>query len=144
MNEILEKIKKGLSIAATEAGKFTKSVAGKTGNLVDVTKLNLTLNDTERKITDIQRKIGELVYEKYSDGSLSTSDFDELCGEIDEFRAEQESIKAQIAALKKSIPCSVCGTNNEKGNEFCAKCGAKLKKADDDDMVIEVTDFDEE
>lgn len=146
MDNFMDKLKKGLSVAVTEAGKLTKSVAGKTSNLVDVTKLNLTLNDTERKINAIQQKIGEMVYDMYIADELSTSDFDELCGEIDAFKEEQETLKAQIAELKNAIPCTECGTNNEKGSEFCSKCGAKLKdkKNEDDDKVIEVIDIEDD
>ena len=56
MDKLIDTIKKGLSIAVTEAGKLTKTVAGKTNNLVDVTKLNLALNETERKISGLYEK----------------------------------------------------------------------------------------
>ena len=124
-----------------------KTVAGKTNNLVDVTKLNLALNDTERKISDIYEKIGEVVYQKYTAGEITEDSFDDLFKEIDAFKAEQESLKAQIAELKNAVTCSQCGQNNDKDSEFCSKCGAKLSKeeeAPEEDKVIEVVDFDEE
>ncbi|MBQ7985655.1 MAG: zinc ribbon domain-containing protein [Clostridia bacterium] len=147
MDKLLDTIKKGLSIAVTEAGKLTKTVAGKTNNIVDVTKLNLALNETERKISALYEKIGETVYAKYSDGALECDEFDEILKEIDAFKAEQEGLKAQIAELKNAITCPECGANNDKGSDFCSKCGAKLAgdcEKPEEDKVIEVTEFTEE
>ena len=147
MDKFLDTIKKGLSIAVTEAGKLTKTVAGKTTNIVDVTKLNFALNETGRKISALYEKIGETVYSKYTEGELNCTEFDEILKEIDSFKAEQENIKAQIAELKNAITCPECGTSNDKDNEFCSKCGAKLTEEDEEvqeDKVIEVTEFTEE
>lgn len=147
MDKLIDTIKKGLSIAVTEAGKLTKTVAGKTNNLVDVTKLNLALNETERKITALYEKIGETVYAKYQADDLNCTEFDEILKEIDSFKAEQENIKAQIAELKNAVTCPECGINNDKGSEFCSKCGSKLTAEDEkaeEDKVIEVTEFTEE
>ncbi len=147
MDKLIDTIKKGLSIAVTEAGKITKTVAGKTNNLVDVTKLNLALNETERKISALYEKIGETVYAKHADGTTCCDEFDEILKEIDAFKAEQEGIKAQIAELKNAVTCPECGANNDKGSEFCSKCGAKLScdsEECEEDKVIEVTEFTEE
>lgn len=147
MDKLIDTIKKGLSIAVTEAGKITKTVAGKTNNIVDVTKLNFALNETEKKISALYEKIGETIYAKYAQGDTCCSEFDEILKEIDAFKAEQEGLKAQIAELKNAITCPECGVNNDKGSEFCSKCGAKLsgesEKAEED-KVIEVTEFTEE
>lgn len=147
MDKLIDTIKKGLSIAVTEAGKLTKTVAGKTNNLVDVTKLNIALNETERKISGLYEKIGETVYAKYTNDELNCQEFDEILKEIDSFKAEQEGLKAQIAELKNAITCPECGANNDKGSEFCSKCGAKLScdaEECEEDKVIEVTEFTEE
>lgn len=147
MDKLIGTIKKGLSIAVAEAGKITKTVAGKTNNLVDVTKLNLALGETERKVSALYEKIGETVYAKYSEGALNCDEFDEILKEIDSFKKEQESLKAQIAELKNAVTCPECGVNNDKGSEFCSKCGAKLSansEKPEEDKVIEVTEFTEE
>lgn len=146
MENFMDAFKKGLSVVATETKKITKTVAGKTSNFVDITKLNIALSDTDKKISEIYEKIGQTVYEKYTEGFSITEDFDEMCAVIDEFVDEKESLKAQIAELKKAIPCPECGQNNDKENEFCAKCGAKLvreKKDESGSTVIEVTELDD-
>ena len=147
MDKFIDTIKKTLSVAVTEAGKLTKTVAGKTNNFVDVTKLNLALNEADKKISSLYQKIGETVYSKYLMDELNCTEFDEILSEIDNFKAEQESLKAQIAELKNAVTCPECGANNDKGSEFCSKCGAKLSgdsEAPCEDKVIEVTEFTED
>lgn len=145
MDKIIDKIKDGLSVALTEAGKLGKTVAVKTNDFVDITKLTLTVNDVEKKISEIQKEIGKLVYEQYLSGN--ETDFSELCQQIDEFNSELDALKTQIAEIKSNTVCPECGQNNNKKSDFCSKCGAKLAKdtsEESEDKVIEVTDFDAE
>ena len=145
MDNIINKIKNGWSIAVNEASKLGKTVAGETNDLVDRTKLTLTANDTEKKIAELQKKIGELVYEQYLESG--ETEFSEICQQIDEFNIELNALKAQIAEIKSTVACPECGQNNDKKSGFCSKCGAKLAKDDEsetEDMVIEVTEIEEE
>lgn len=145
MDKLLDNLKKGVQVAVTEAEKLTKVVADKTSNMVDVTKLNLSLSETERKINKLYRSIGEIVYSEYENDAQLSDKITDLCAEIAEFKAETDAIKEQLASLKASTICSACGQYNDKSNDYCSKCGAKLaekKEDDDDNMVIEVTDLD--
>ena len=146
MDKFIDALKKGFSIVASETKKISKTVAGKTNTLVDVTKLNIALSDTEKKISAIYEKIGKTVYEKYSEGAPVTDAFSDLCEEIDAFIVEQESLKAQIAELKNTVSCPECGQNNDKNSVFCSKCGAKLTQdsVENEDNVIEVTDIEDD
>ena len=147
MDKFIDSLKKGFLVVADETRKITKTVAGKTGNFVDVTKLSVALNDTDKKVKAIYEKIGRIVYQKYSEGMSITNDFTDLCEEIDEFVAEQESLREQIAEIKKSAVCPVCGKNNDKDSEFCSKCGYSFSSAKNDkekSQVIEIVDFEDE
>ena len=144
MDKFLDKLKKGVSIAVDEAGKLSKVVAGKTSNIVDATKLNIALSDTEKKITKLYAAIGEAVYNDYSDGEDVSEKFIDLCVQIENFKTEIDAIRAQLADLKASVVCPSCNSVNEKSNEYCSKCGAKLSDDAEEDMVIEVTSFEEE
>lgn len=147
MDRFIDSLKKGFSVVAEETKKITKTVAGKTGNLVDVTKLNIALNDTDKKVKAIYEKMGRIVYQKYSEGIAVTDEFTDLCEEIDEFVAEQESLRDQIAEIKKSVVCPACGKSNDKDSEFCSKCGysfSSVKKEKEKSQVIEIVDFDDE
>lgn len=147
MDRFIESIKKGFSVVAKGTKQLTKNVAGKTGNLVDITKLNIALNDTDKKVNAIYEKIGKTVYQKYAEGMTVTEDFLDLCEEIDQYILEQESLREQIAELKNSVVCPVCGKSNDKNSEFCSKCGSSFssrEKEPEKNQVIEIVDFEEE
>ena len=144
MEKFFDSLKKGVSVAVSEAEKLTKVVADKTSNIVDVTKLNISLSDTEKKISKVYASIGEIVYEDYEGGAELPEKLSDLCGQIAEFKNEANSIREQIAELKASVACPSCGVLNGKGGEYCSKCGQKLSQSKEEDMVIEVTDFPEE
>ena len=69
MDKFMDALKKGFSVVASETKKITKTVAGKTNNIMDITKLNIALSDTDKKITAIYETIGKTIYEKYSEDS---------------------------------------------------------------------------
>ncbi len=119
MDKFVDSLKKSFSVVASGTKKITKNVAGKTGNLVDITKLNIALKDTDKKITEIYKIIGKTVYQKYSEGMPVTDTFSDLCEEIDAFVIEQESLKAQIAELKGPASQPECkySVPSEKSNK---------------------------
>ncbi|MBO5059416.1 MAG: hypothetical protein J6C82_00700 [Clostridia bacterium] len=147
MDKLLDNIKKGVTIAVSEAEKLTKVVVDKTTNIVDITKLNLALNETEGKLNKLYAKIGEIVYTKYAEGAEFDGELGEICKEITSFKEEADKLKEQIAELKSSAVCANCGQHNDKESGFCSKCGAKLtgqEPCNTEDTVIEVTEFPEE
>ena len=143
MEKFLDNLKKGVSIAVSEAEKLTKVVADKSSNIVDVTKLNLSLSDTEKKITKLYASIGEAVYADYANGEDIPENLSDLCNQIKDFKAEADAIRSEIAELKSSVACPACAATNDKDSEYCSKCGAKLSEDAEKDMVIEVTDIDD-
>ena len=108
------------------AGRFAKKAINKTTTAVDITKLNLAKNDIEGKIAKLYTKVGEKVYNQHVEGEEFDGDISEVLVEIDKFRTELDEISEQIASLKTTVPCPVCGQQNSKGSAFCAKCGGKI------------------
>lgn len=145
MDKLLDNIKKGVSRAVSEAEKLTKVVASKTSNIVDVTKLNLSLNETESKIEKLYVKIGESIYTSHLQGTENGDEIDGICAEISELKAAADSIRGQIADLKNSVSCPDCGQYNDKSNGYCSKCGAGLSQnKTENSAIIEVTEFPED
>ena len=138
MEKLLDNLKKGVSVALTEAEKLTKVVKDKTVHIYDTTKLNIALNDTQGKVDKHYQKIGELMYERYLNNRDVGDDIEDYCQEIDSFLEEIKELKERIASLKNVSVCPSCGNNNDKACDYCSKCGKKL--ADDEDDVIQVVD----
>ena len=141
MDKLFENLKKGFNYAKNEAENLGKSLKNTTINMVDKTKLNLTLSDTEKKVKDVYAAIGESLYKDYTEGADIPDNFLEYCVEIDRFNKEIEVLREQISVLKNTVECPNCGQFNNKSGEYCSKCGHKIY-ADEEtvvpDAVIEV------
>ncbi len=147
MENLFDNLKKGISIAKNEAGRFTKVVVNKSTNIVDTTKLNLSLNEAEVKINKLYTKIGELVFDEYTNGTEFNIEISDACEKIGKFNEEIGALKDQIATLKNNVKCNECGEYNNAENEFCSKCGARIHPEEDTvtpDDVIDVIPSDSE
>ena len=116
-------------------GDMAKNAADKTGDIIEIGKLNSKINSEQQTITSLKEKIGTY-YFNHSDASTELpAEVRELCQKI------QESLDA-IAMLQQSIntlkgegspaavgakdKCITCGAANAPGTKFCGSCGAKL------------------
>lgn len=118
---VLDNITKKVTDTAKTAAKIS-------GSVVEVTRLNMSINAEEEKIKKIYTEIGKQLYEDYSEGKTISEKLREKCAEIDEILANIEEMKERILELKKSKACPGCGTVLEIEMEYCHKCGKKQQK----------------
>lgn len=137
MDEIFDKIKSYADVAIDRAGKFGKSAASKTENVVSRAKVKYAINETEGQIKNIYTAIGEKVYVKYLEGADLCVDVKEDCEKISSFNEELESLKEQLANLRESARCEYCGAYNSLDSAYCSACGAKLANPETDEDDIE-------
>ena len=104
----------------------TQKVVEKSGTIYSTTKLSLKISKLKGKIDSNYKKIGEIVYSNYAGMDVEADDAETLCAEIKAMYDEIDEISAEIAKLKGSIVCDVCGAEVQKGNSFCAKCGKEI------------------
>lgn len=128
MEEFIDKIKKGASIAVDEAQKVTKSVVKFSTDAVNQTKLKYAVKESEQKVTEILASIGEYVFESYLQGAEFESDIADKCAQVSALRDEIASISERIAELKNSVICDSCGEYNKADSVYCSKCGSKIEK----------------
>ncbi len=128
MEEILDKIKKGASIAVDEAQKVTKSVVKMSTDAVNQTKLKYAVKESEQKVNEILASIGGYVYDSYKEGAEFDGDIADKCAQIQALKDEIASINERIAELKNSVICSSCGEYNKSDSVYCSKCGTKIEK----------------
>ncbi len=109
-----------------KARDIVDSVKGKTGEIVDKTKVKMAIADMEKKLAATFEGIGRLVY----DAETSGEDIADL--KADAFETVKE-LQAEIAALQNRLYdidgiscCGACGAPNEKDATFCKKCGKAL------------------
>lgn len=111
----------------SKIGKYLEegvsSVAYKSENLVEISKLNLTLSSQEKHIDEIYLKIGKKIYKDYKENKITDKGILEKCEEIEVINKDIEGIKKKILKYKDKKQCKKCGTEMEKEAGFCPKCG---------------------
>ncbi|MCX7715639.1 MAG: zinc ribbon domain-containing protein [Clostridia bacterium] len=127
MEDIFESLKKGAVRAMDGAEKVTKTVIKKSAGLVEQTKLNFAISETEDKINDVLCQIGKYVYEKYKNGAEFSDFAGEKCIQIDELYREIDELKKKVAQTKNAVVCPSCGKYNSEDDKFCSNCGETLK-----------------
>ena len=120
-------------------GEMAKNVGDKTGDMIEVGKLNSRVSEAERRIVEKKREIGEYCWARYIANIQLDPEVAKLCAAIKEdealiakTQAEIRSIKADKAAAPVVVEagllrCQQCGTGNPEGTKFCQECGAKLE-----------------
>ena len=137
MENIFNAVKNYASKAKEETGRIAKHLWGKTNDLVDKTKLSVSISDIEGKINDIYKEIGEKVYNSYEDGNEYADTINECCEKISDLKDEIYELRKELAKFKSGVQCE-CGQYNEKGATYCSKCGVNLSAVEDaeDEPVI--------
>ena len=102
-----------------------KAAAKKSGDIVEVTKLNMSIGTEEDKIETVYTEIGKAVYDIYTKGEDVGEEFRDLCEKIRTHQKNIEEIKQKILELKNVKLCPSCSTELELDIAFCPKCGTK-------------------
>lgn len=117
----------------TDAGQ---GVAQQTKNFTDVTRLNGTISEKERKISQLYSSIGESYYERRRNDS--TSEELQKIEEINTLFAEIAQCREEIKQIKGVIKCPNCGAEVALNSAFCNSCGAKISQAVETTEPVEV------
>lgn len=134
-------------------GSMTKNITDKTGDMLEITKLNSKINNEKTKISTLKTKIGEHYWSIFEAGTELDYEATELCraikdsmGAINALEAEIQKIKAggkaeysapntftQQNTAPSSTPeaettsfCENCGAALGKNEKFCSECGAPV------------------
>lgn len=109
-----------------EVNKVAKCVVKGTNNLVESTKLSLSLSELEDKLKLAYEDIGKKVYlYKTSCIDLDTS-FEEEIMEINNLHAQIKELKDKLLDIKNKQKCSCCGCEIHANDKFCRNCGNRV------------------
>lgn len=103
------------------------NVAVKSGNLIEISKLNIAISSEEKMIEEIYIKIGKKIYKDFKEGKLNDKRLMDKCKEISEIEKDIASLKKKILKVKDMKTCKNCGAEMEKKAGFCPKCGKEQK-----------------
>lgn len=103
--------------------KATKTIAQKTGDMVEVSKLTLSISQEKDKINKIYTDIGKAVYEQYKLGN--DIGFGDLCSAVEEHERKIDELQQKINEIKNVRKCISCGAEISADTVYCPQCGAK-------------------
>ena len=127
-------------------GDFAKNIGDKTGDAIEISKLNSKINAEKNLAAEQYKKIGEFYYKLYINGGEVDPGVLEFCeaakshlnaaeeakAEIERIKAENEA-EAQAAAEAKAaaeaasaIPVAEAADNQQTGGLTCTECGAEI------------------
>lgn len=107
-------------------GDSAKKAAKKSGELVEITKLNIRISTEEDKARAIYEEIGKSEYQKYNKGEMVDNGINRFCEEIDELESGIRIMKRKLSNIKQTKKCQDCGTEVKKDASFCPKCGKQV------------------
>lgn len=107
--------------------KTAQTAVKKSNEIVEVTKLRISIADGEADLSKIMRRIGEIVYTAYKNEEAPEVSLEELCAEADEKMEMLDGLREKLAAAKKMKRCQACKADMDAEAEFCSKCGAHFE-----------------
>ena len=122
--EFIDKITK----TANQTYKYTTE---KTSKLAKEVKLISLINKDKEKVSEIYKKIGELVYQshirEYENNDI-LNEVEDLCKEIDAYCKEIEFNRMELLKLKDLKQCPNCSFEMGLDYKFCPNCGIKQEE----------------
>lgn len=109
-------------------GKTAKTVGKKSEELVEVTKLNISIGNEEDKIKKMLIEIGSEIYGKYAEGEHFEQFIDEKCAQIKQVETNISELRSKIMKIKGQKTCPGCGKDIEDEVKFCPSCGSKTEE----------------
>lgn len=104
----------------------SQEVAQQTKNFAEVTKLNSTISDREKKITAIFTEIGRAYYAQHRE-DMNCDQLQKVV-QIRDLEAEIAQLQEQIKIVRGFSKCTVCGADIPNGAKFCNSCGNKVEE----------------
>lgn len=108
-----------------KVGEAAQAAAKKSGELVEITKLNVNIGSEEDKIQKLYTQIGKSIFEKYNATGMADADVKDNCEAIKLHEQNIKALKDKIMEVKSVKNCVSCGSEMDKTQLFCAKCGSR-------------------
>jgi hypothetical protein len=108
-----------------------KTVTRKSEDIVEITKLNLSIGSEEDKIKRMFYEIGSELYRSYTNGSPMEGFYDSKCNEVKQIEENIKAIKERILLLKGNKACKACSSVVDMEVNYCPNCGEKLENTEE-------------
>lgn len=124
--------------AASRANTLATGAASKANTAIETGKLNLKINNEEKKIDEFTLNIGELILDKLDSGEAFDDEIMALYSSIQasreviagaraEIEAKRQTDQAGEADFSSAATCTSCGEPLSQEANFCSNCGTKVE-----------------
>ncbi len=96
----LDKLQEVAKTVGEKTSETMKVVGDKTNDAVETTKRKAKISQEKSAILDVKKQIGELVWNKYSEGEQMPEDIEALCVSIKEHQAVIDETEKEIENIK--------------------------------------------
>jgi hypothetical protein len=131
---------------AIKIKELGRGLGEKITDIIEINKLTIKISGKKSEISKLKTNLGEVVYDKFKEGSNFYDDASEILNTIKSVEEEIIELQDQIAALKTDLKtthinkkCPTCGVENINEAKFCKECGAKLEKMMESTIEKETT-----
>lgn len=108
----------------SEIKNTANKVAKKSSELMELSKVKISIINTKSAIDSNFKKLGELLYlSQKENADDNTENFNEIISEIDNLYEKLSEYKDISAALSNKKLCPECEKANESEAVFCSHCG---------------------
>jgi len=121
-----------------------KAAAKKSGDIVEITKLNMSIGAEEDKIKRTYMEIGKTIYERFCKGEGVPEGLEDFCEKIRGYENNISEMKEKINVLKNIKICPSCNAELELDTNYCPKCGMKQEKVKTEEQQKEEDSNNEE
>ena len=104
--------------------QLTQTAVSKSKELAEVTKLNLEISNTEKKMQEIYIEIGKYMME--NDLLKENPFFEEKKAALLELKAVIDENREKIQIVKNINICPNCGAEVPRTAKFCNSCGTQM------------------
>jgi len=116
---------------AKKAGDVVTNVANraaqKTGELVEIGKINFRIAELNGKVTKLYEEIGETIYKAALNIDTESSSVEEKIEEITALKLEIAELKNKVDKSEKEGCCPNCGNVCGEDAVYCPHCGKQVK-----------------
>lgn len=99
----------------------------KAGEIIDVSKIKISIADIKNAINKSYEEIGKYYYDQTVNNNDNSALIQTLIEDVNEKNQKLNELNEKYEQIKNIIICPNCKTKNESGSYYCSKCGEKIR-----------------
>lgn len=110
--------------------RFAQSAVMKSKEMAEVTRLNVEISNTEQKMCELYRQLGEYLVQHPELLPTADETVQGLHTSLLELQEKLETVKQTLLDVKNTNICPSCGAEVSRSSKFCDRCGTAMGRSD--------------